>query len=147
MPEKLVVRDWQKIRSWLEPRIQSGQVRLISLDVFDTLLARCVEPPVLVQHAVCRAVGKQVGIAPSVVWQARQHAEQQLRAEAVAAGFDRNAVTSNYCRAGWTSFSRNTTPVSGGLCAKPNWRWKIWHYTSNPMRRYSWIGCANKALK
>lgn len=88
MPEKLVVRDWQKIRSWLEPRIQSGQVRLISLDVFDTLLARCVEPPVLVQHAVCRAVGKQVGIAPSVVWQARQHAEQQLRAEAVEAGFD-----------------------------------------------------------
>jgi predicted HAD superfamily hydrolase len=88
MPEKLILRDWQKIRSWLEPRIDAGQVRLISLDIFDTLLARCVEPPVIVQHAVCRAVGKQVGIAPSVVWQARQQAEQTLRAEAVAGGFD-----------------------------------------------------------
>lgn len=88
MPEKLVLRDWKKIRSWLEPRIQCGQVRLISVDVFDTLLARCVEPPVIVQHAVCRAVGKQVGIAPSLVWHARQQAEASLREEAVAAGFD-----------------------------------------------------------
>ncbi|MDD5393353.1 MAG: HAD hydrolase-like protein [Thiothrix sp.] len=88
MPEKLILRDWQKIRTWLEPRIEAGQVRLISLDIFDTLLARCVEPPVIVQHAVCRAVGKQVGMAPSLVWQARQEAEQALRAEAVAAGLD-----------------------------------------------------------
>jgi predicted HAD superfamily hydrolase len=88
MPEKVIVRDWQKIRSWLEPRIDAGKVRLISLDIFDTLLARCVEPPVLVQHAVCRSVGKQVGIAPRLVWQARQEAEQALRAEAVAGGFD-----------------------------------------------------------
>ena len=88
MPEKLVLRDWQKIRTWLEPRIQAGQVKLISLDVFDTILARCVEPPVIVQHAVCRAVGKQIGVAPSLVWQARQQAEHDLRAEAVAAGFD-----------------------------------------------------------
>lgn len=88
MPEKLILRDWQKIRTWLEPRIQAGKIRLISLDIFDTLLARCVEPPEIVQHAVCRAVGKKVGIAPSLVWQARQQAEQALRAEAVAAGFD-----------------------------------------------------------
>lgn len=88
MPEKVIMRDWQKIRAWLEPRIEAGKVRLISLDIFDTLLARCVEPPVLVQHAVCRHVGKQVGIAPRLVWEARQHAEQALRAEAVASGFD-----------------------------------------------------------
>ncbi len=88
MPEKLIVRDWQKIRTWLEPRIASGQIRLVSLDIFDTLLARCVEPPVVVQQAVCREVGKKVGIAPSLVWDARQKAEQTLRAEAVAAGMD-----------------------------------------------------------
>ncbi|MBU0655680.1 MAG: HAD hydrolase-like protein [Gammaproteobacteria bacterium] len=88
MSEKLIVRDWQKIRAWLEPRIQRGQVRLISLDIFDTLLARCVEPPEIVQHAVCRKVGHSIGIAPAIVWQARQEAEQELRSEAVAAGFD-----------------------------------------------------------
>lgn len=88
MPEKLIMRDWQKIRNWLEPRIASGQVRLVSLDIFDTLLARCVEPPVVVQHAVCREVSKKVGIAPNLVWEARQHAEQTLRAEATAGGLD-----------------------------------------------------------
>jgi FMN phosphatase YigB (HAD superfamily) len=88
MPEKLIARDWQKIRNWLEPRIEAGQIRLVSLDIFDTLLARCVEPPVVVQHAVCREVGKKVGIAPSLVWEARQQAEQTLRAEAVAEGLD-----------------------------------------------------------
>lgn len=88
MPAKLIVRDWQKIRAWLEPRIQAGQIKLISLDIFDTLLARCVEPPEMVQHAVCRVVGKHTGIAPVAVWQARQQAEKELREEAVAAGFD-----------------------------------------------------------
>ena len=88
MSKKLILRDWQKIRAWLEPRIQAGEIRLISLDNFDTLLARCVEPPEIVQHAVCRAVGRETGLSPATVWQARQDAEQELRSESMTAGFD-----------------------------------------------------------
>jgi len=86
MPDKLILRDWRQIRGWLEPRLQ--EVRLISLDIFDTVLGRYVGDPEEVQRAVCRAVSQRTGIAPETVWQARQHAEQALRAEAVQAGFD-----------------------------------------------------------
>lgn len=86
MPEKLILRDWRSIRSWLEPRL--SDIRYISVDIFDTILGRYVGDPAEVQHAVCRLVGARTGIAPETVWQARQQAEQALRAEAVQAGFD-----------------------------------------------------------
>jgi hypothetical protein len=86
MPEKLILRDWQQIRAWLEPRLQD--VRLISLDIFDTVLGRYVGDPVEVQRAVCRAVSEHTGIDAETVWQARQQAEQTLRTEALQAGFD-----------------------------------------------------------
>lgn len=86
MPDKLILRDWQQIRGWLEPRLQG--VRLISLDIFDTVLGRYVGDPEEVQRAVCRAVSQRTGIDAETVWQARQHVEQALRAEAIQAGFD-----------------------------------------------------------
>ncbi|WMP18706.1 HAD-IA family hydrolase [Thiothrix lacustris] len=86
MPEKLILRDWGKVRVWLEPRLQD--VKLISLDIFDTVLGRYVGDPAEVQRAVCRAVSERTGIAAEAVWQARQQAEQALRAEALQAGFD-----------------------------------------------------------
>jgi HAD superfamily hydrolase (TIGR01549 family) len=86
MPEKLILRDWRQVRGWLAPRLQD--VRLISLDIFDTVLGRYVGDPEEVQRAVCRAVSARTGIAADTVWQARQQAEQALRAEAVQAGFD-----------------------------------------------------------
>ncbi|WGZ93888.1 MAG: HAD hydrolase-like protein [Candidatus Thiothrix putei] len=86
MPEKLIVRDWRHVRVWLEPRLQD--VRLVSLDVFDTVLGRYVGDPLEVQRAVCRAVSQRIGMDAETVWRARQQAEQALRAEAVQAGFD-----------------------------------------------------------
>lgn len=86
MPEKLILRDWRSIRTWLEPRLPS--IRYLSVDIFDTILGRYVGDPAEVQHAVCRAVSQRTGIDAATVWQARQQAEQSLRAEAVQAGFD-----------------------------------------------------------
>lgn len=93
MPEKLIVRDWLQVRTWLAPRL--GTVRMISLDIFDTVLGRYVGDPAEVQHAVCRAVSARTGIAAETVWQARQQAEQTLRAEAVQAGFDHECCYSD----------------------------------------------------
>jgi FMN phosphatase YigB (HAD superfamily) len=86
MPDKLILRDWQQIRIWLEPRL-SG-ISLISLDIFDTLLNRCVETPEAIQRAVCRVVSQHISLAVEVIWQARQRAEQELREAAVQAGLD-----------------------------------------------------------
>ena len=88
MPAKLIMRDWQAIRRWLEPRLATKQVALVSVDIFDTLLLRYMGNPEEVQRAVCRIVSERTGIAAEVVWQARQHAEQRLRNAAAQAGFD-----------------------------------------------------------
>lgn len=84
--EQLILRDWLSIRRWLEPRLD--RVSHVAVDVFDTLLARCVGDPQEVQQAVCRALGEHLGVDASVVYQARQRAEAELRAEAVQAGLD-----------------------------------------------------------
>ena len=88
MPSKLIVRDWQQIRRWLEPRIAADQVRLVSVDIFDTILSRCIEPPSDVQYAVCRKIAQRLHLDVEMVWQTRQSVEAALRQEAVKAGFD-----------------------------------------------------------
>ena len=71
MPSKLIVRDWQQIRRWLEPRIAADQVRLVSVDIFDTILSRCIEPPSDVQYAVCRKIAQRLHLDVEIVWQTR----------------------------------------------------------------------------
>lgn len=86
MPEKLILRDWLSIRRYLEPRLAS--IQCISVDIFDTLLVRCVGEPAEVQRAVCRLLGEKLKVDAAQVWQARQQAEHALREKAVQAGFD-----------------------------------------------------------
>ncbi|MES9993401.1 MAG: glycosyltransferase [Candidatus Thiodiazotropha sp.] len=58
-------------------------LKCVSFDIFDTLLARVIEPPEAVQFAVCREVANLLGgnHSEQSVWQARQNAENQLRAQ------------------------------------------------------------------
>ena len=86
MPKKLILRDWNVIRQWLEPRLDD--IQLISLDVFDTLLSRCIEPPTEVQRAVCRELAQYLGKSPDVVWQTRQAVELELRQQSLHKGAD-----------------------------------------------------------
>lgn len=86
MTEKLIVHDWHMIRHWLEPRL--GKIKLVSVDLFDTVLQRCIEPPALVQQVVCRALSQRLDLPFTQVWQARQQAEQTLRQQALAQGLD-----------------------------------------------------------
>lgn len=88
-PAKVIVRDWGGLQAWLRPRLQERQVRVVSLDIFDTLLAR-VDSPEQVQRAVCRVLAKHLGggLKTEAVWQARQQAERELREQAAAQGHD-----------------------------------------------------------
>ncbi|MCG8045463.1 MAG: glycosyltransferase [Candidatus Thiodiazotropha endolucinida] len=60
------------------------RLKCVSFDIFDTLLARVIEPPEAVQMAVCRELAAILGGDHNTesVWQARQNAEQHLRAAA-----------------------------------------------------------------
>jgi FMN phosphatase YigB (HAD superfamily) len=86
---KPILRDWQAVQDWLAPRIQSGQVSSVSLDIFDTLLAR-IDTPEQIQRAVCRKLAQHLGNTFKVeaIWQARQTTEQALRQQAAAQGLD-----------------------------------------------------------
>ncbi|MFN3785538.1 MAG: HAD family hydrolase, partial [Thiothrix sp.] len=86
MPEKLILRDWLSIRRWLEPCL--AHVQCVSVDIFDTLLTRCVGDPAEVQRAVCRLLGEKLNVEAEQVWWARQQAEKILRQGALQAGFD-----------------------------------------------------------
>lgn len=57
------------------------RIRCISFDVFDTLLARCVEPPDSLQRRVCAKIAAKLGAPHSTesVWQARCSVENELR--------------------------------------------------------------------
>ncbi|MEW8030530.1 MAG: glycosyltransferase [Candidatus Thiodiazotropha sp.] len=60
------------------------RLKCVSFDIFDTLLARVIEPPEAVQMAVCRELAAILGGEHNAqsVWQARQKAEQHLRTAA-----------------------------------------------------------------
>jgi predicted HAD superfamily hydrolase/glycosyltransferase involved in cell wall biosynthesis len=65
--------------------LQNNQrLKCISFDIFDTLLARVIEPPEAVQMAVCRKLAEILGgdHNTETVWQARQKAERHLRTAA-----------------------------------------------------------------
>lgn len=86
MTEKLIVRDWQTIRRWLEPRL--NKITLVSVDIFDTLLQRCLEPPQLIQQVVCRALAKHLKLPFDYIWQTRQQVEKNLREQSLSQGLD-----------------------------------------------------------
>lgn len=89
MPDKLIMRDWQRLQQFLEPATNERSVTAVSLDVFDTLLAR-IETPEQVQRAVCRLLADELGagFTADQVWLARQKTERVLREQAAADGLD-----------------------------------------------------------
>lgn len=89
MPDKIILRDFRRIQQHLTPAIREHKVSTVSLDIFDTLLAR-IETPEQVQRAVCRLLAARLGRAFSAeqVWLTRQQAERQLREQAAANGQD-----------------------------------------------------------
>ena len=87
--KKRILRDWPAVQTWLQPQVQDSKVHTVSLDIFDTLLAR-IDTPEQVQRSVCRKVTQYLGntFKAEAVWQARQSSEQILRQQAVAQGLD-----------------------------------------------------------
>lgn len=84
---RLVVRDLRHLRRVLGRRI--GDAQVVSFDIFDTLLARRIEPPEAVHQAVARHLAEALGHddAESVL-KARYEEERKLREEAATAGLD-----------------------------------------------------------
>lgn len=83
--------DLAHLQDWLEPRL--GRVRCVSFDVFDTLLARCIEPPDAVLERLAQLVAERVAdklpaYSPAQVLAARREAEHALRQEMLAQGLD-----------------------------------------------------------
>lgn len=66
-----------------EPRVAA-----LSFDIFDTLLARCIEPPERVVHRVAALLAERLELPVDQVLAQRQLAEGALREEALAAGHD-----------------------------------------------------------
>ena len=84
-PQRLV--DLAHLQDWLEPRL--GRVRCVSFDVFDTLLARCIEPPDAVLERLAQLVADKLPAYSSAqVLAARREAEHALRQEMLAQGLD-----------------------------------------------------------
>ena len=84
-PQRLV--DLAHLQDWLEPRL--GRVRCVSFDVFDTLLARCIEPPDAVLERLAQLVADKLpAYSPAQVLAARREAEHALRQEMLAQGLD-----------------------------------------------------------
>lgn len=83
----LRVKDFAALRAWLAGRLET--VRCVSFDVFDTLVARCIEPPEAIQRRVAALLAERIGgIAPEAAFEARRAVESELRRAALADGLD-----------------------------------------------------------
>lgn len=87
MSKAVRISDFSALKLWLEARLDT--TRCVSFDVFDTLLARCIEPPEELQIRVAVLLADQVGHAsPLEVLQARREVEAELRHVALCDGMD-----------------------------------------------------------
>jgi FMN phosphatase YigB (HAD superfamily) len=87
MSRPVRVDGFDALRQWLEARMTS--IRCVSFDVFDTLLARCIEPPGALQHRVAALLAERIGHAsPEAVLQVRRAVEAELRHAALSGGMD-----------------------------------------------------------
>ncbi len=84
-PLPLRIRRFAELRRWLRTH---PEVRVLSFDVFDTLLARAVEPPDRVTAAVARWLAQRLGTSTEHALATRARIVAQLRAEASKAGGD-----------------------------------------------------------
>jgi predicted HAD superfamily hydrolase len=81
------VTDFAGLRAWLETR--QGQYDCVSFDVFDTLLARCIEPPDDLQRRVAQLLSHRLdNVSVDHVLQCRRNVEGELRRAAWVEGQD-----------------------------------------------------------
>jgi FMN phosphatase YigB (HAD superfamily) len=87
MKKPMRVKDFAALQAWLETRL--GAIRCVSFDVFDTLLARCIEPPDDIQRRVAALLAEKIGgITPDAAFEARRAVEWELRRAALSDGLD-----------------------------------------------------------
>lgn len=82
------VSGFSALRRLVEQRRPGLQA--ISVDVFDTLVARCIEPPDAVIRRVAQRLAERLGVPQHAdyVLHVRHEAEQALRRDALSAGHD-----------------------------------------------------------
>lgn len=81
------IADFAQLQDWITGR--SGHIRCVSFDVFDTLLARCIEPPDTLQRRVAELLAARIGgVTTDHVLALRREVEAQLRQSALSDGLD-----------------------------------------------------------
>jgi FMN phosphatase YigB (HAD superfamily) len=81
------IENFSSLQTWLQTRLES--IRCVSFDVFDTLLARCIEPPDDLQRRVAALLaGKICHVGAEEALQARREVESNLRRVALSNGMD-----------------------------------------------------------
>lgn len=80
------VGGFSELRRFVERREQRPAA--LSFDIFDTLLARCIEPPERIVHRVAALLAERLQMPAEQVLAQRRLAEKVLREEALAAGHD-----------------------------------------------------------
>jgi predicted HAD superfamily hydrolase len=81
------MKNFAALQAWLQPRLEA--VRCVSFDVFDTLLARCIEPPDDLQRRVAALLAGRIGhVSAEEVLRARREVESDLRRVALSDGMD-----------------------------------------------------------
>jgi len=139
-PQRLV--DLAHLQDWLEPRL--GRVRCVSFDVFDTLLARCIEPPDAVLERLAQLVADQLpAYSCAQVLGMRREAEHALRQEMLAQGLDHECHHDTLVQA-WVVrlagqrdvlLEPSSTPRSAAL--------KPWPWRPSLVPWPCWAGCAS----
>lgn len=87
MSRPVRVGDFAALQHWIEARRQS--IRCVSFDIFDTLLARCIEPPEAVHVRVAALLAEKIGHdSVNAVLHARRAVEADLRRAALSNGAD-----------------------------------------------------------
>lgn len=81
------VGDFATLRRWIDGRRHA--IRCVSFDIFDTLLARCIEPPEAIHVRVATLLAEKIGhVSTESVLHARHAVEADLRRAALSNGAD-----------------------------------------------------------
>lgn len=96
-PKNVSVKSINEFKVYLQTQLDNTQC--VSFDVFDTLLARCVESPEDVQRAICRQIAEHLGGLwnEAKLFALRRQAENELRQASLALGLDHECLFSNLC--------------------------------------------------
>lgn len=81
------ISSFSALQAWLTERRAS--LRCVSFDVFDTLLARCIEPPGDLQHRVAALLAERIGqVTTETALEHRRQVETELRRQSLSDGDD-----------------------------------------------------------